>query len=455
VTAVDPVPLLLITLAGVALVVLLITWVRLPAFVALAIGSFLVGVAARMPVADVPRAFQQGMGDTLGFISMVIGLGTVIGKLLAESGGALVVSNALIRVLGERRLDWALMLSGFIIGLPVFFQVGLVLLAPVLFTLARDAVRGGGAGASPLIRLGIPLVAGLSVTHGLTPPHPGPLAAIERLGADMGRTLFYSLIVGMPVAIIAGPFFGRFISRRVRIEVGGVADQLTASNAAARPPSLAATLMTILLPVALMLLAAVAQSTLDDGLPRRASVFAGSPLVAMLVATIVALFTFGRACGFNRQRLLHFAEESLPPIAGILLVVGAGGGFGRVLDAAGVDTAIAQAVGGLRLSPLVLGWVIAATLRLSVGSATVACVTAASIMAPIAASLPGTNKELLVVAIGAGSLIASHVNDGGFWLVKEYFNMTVAETVVTWTLLETIISIVALLGVLLLGLAVA
>jgi GntP family gluconate:H+ symporter len=213
--------------------------------------------------------------------------------------------------------------------------------------------------------------------------------------------------------------------------------------------------MTILLPVALMLLAAVAQSTLDDGLPRRAIIFAGSPLVAMLVATIVALFTFGRACGFNRQRLLHFAEESLPPIAGILLVVGAGGGFGRVLDAAGVDTAIAQAVGGLRLSPLVLGWVIAATLRLSVGSATVACVTAASIMAPIAASLPGTNKELLVVAIGAGSLIASHVNDGGFWLVKEYFNMTVAETVVTWTLLETIISIVALLGVLLLGLAVA
>jgi gluconate:H+ symporter, GntP family len=453
VSAVDPAPLLLITFAAVALVVLLITWLRLPAFIALAVGSLFVGVASRMPVTEIPRAFQQGMGDTLGFIAMVIGLGTVIGKLLAESGGALVVSTALIRALGERRLDWALMLSGFIIGLPVFFQVGLVLLAPVLFTLARQA-GDAAPGSSPLIRLGIPLVAGLSVAHGLTPPHPGPLAAIERLGADMGRTLFYGLVVALPVAIAAGPLFGRFISRHVRVDVGGMADQLTASTTATRPPSLTATLTTILLPVVLMLLAAVAQSALGDGLLRSGIMLAGSPLIAMLIATMAALFTFGQACGFNRHRLLQFAEESLPPIAGILLVVGAGGGFGRVLDAAGADTAIAQAVGGLRFSPLVLGWVIAALLRLSVGSATVACVTAASIMAPIATALPNANKELLVVAIGAGSLIASHVNDGGFWLVKEYFNMTVAETVLTWTMLETIVSIVGLVGVLLLGMAV-
>ena len=452
-SAVDPAPLLLITFAAVALVVLLITWLRLPAFIALAIGSLFVGVAARMPVTEIPRAFQQGMGDTLGFIAMVIGLGTVIGKLLAESGGAVVVSTALIRALGERRLDWALMLSGFIIGLPVFFQVGLVLLAPVLFTLARQQ-RDAVPGNSPLIRLGIPLVAGLSVAHGLTPPHPGPLAAIERLGADMGRTLFYALVVALPVAIVAGPLFGRFISRHVRVEVGGMADQLTGSTTATRPPSLTATLTTILLPVVLMLLAAVAQSALGDGLLRSGIMLAGSPLIAMLIATMAALFTFGQACGFNRDRLLRFAEESLPPIAGILLVVGAGGGFGRVLDAAGADTAIAQAVGGLRFSPLVLGWVIAALLRLSVGSATVACVTAASIMAPIATALPNANKDLLVVAIGAGSLIASHVNDGGFWLVKEYFNMTVAETVLTWTMLETIVSIVGLVGVLLLAMAV-
>ena len=441
---IDSTSLLLVAFVGVALVVVLITWLRVPAFIALAAGAFLVGVGARMPLADIPRAFQQGVGDTLGFIAMVIGLGTVMGKLLAESGGAVVVSNALIRVLGARRVDWAMLFSGFIIGLPVFFQVGLVLLTPVLFTLTRQT-------NAPLLRLGIPLVAGLSAVHGLTPPHPGPLAAIERLGADTGRTLFYSLLVALPVAIVSGPVFARAISRRVNVAGGGMADLLTGRSTAARAPSLAATLTTILLPVLLMLSAALAQATLADGTVKRWVGFAGSPLVAMLLATIVAMYTFGRACGFDRARLLRFAEESLPPIAGVLLVVGAGGGFGRVLDAAGVDTAIAQAMGGLALSPLVLGWVIASLLRLSVGSATVACVTTASIVAPIAAATPEVNKDLLVVAIGAGSLIASHVNDGGFWLVKEYFDMTVGQTVATWTIMETIVSIGGLAGVLVLG----
>ncbi len=445
---VDVTSLLLVAALGVALVVVLITWVRIPAFIALAAGSFFVGLGARMPLADIPRAFQQGVGDTLGFIAMVVGLGTVIGKLLAESGGAVVVSRVLVGALGEKRLDWAMLLSGFLIGLPVFFQVGLVLLAPVLFT----AIRQTG---TPMLRLGIPLIAGLSVSHGLVPPHPGPLAAIERLGADTGRTLFYSLIIGLPVAMAAGPMFGRFISRRVHVDVGGLADQLSTAVAAPRTPSLAITLMTILLPVLLMLLAALAQATLADGPLRQWLAFAGSPLVAMLLAALLALYTFGTACGFERGRLLRFAEESVPPIAGVLLVVGAGGGFGRVLDAAGVDTAIAQSMSGMQLSPMVLGWVVAALLRVSVGSATVATVTAASIMAPIATAMPGTNKDLLVIAIGAGSLIASHVNDGGFWLVKEYFNMSISQTVATWTVLETIVSVLGLVGVILLGLLVA
>ena len=432
------------TLAGVALVVLLITWLKVPAFIALAIGSLCVGLAAGMPLADIPRAFQQGVGNTLGFIAMVIGLGTVIGKLLAESGGAVVVSGALIRALGERRLDWALLGSGFIIGLPVFFQVGLVLLAPVLFTLTRQT-------GTPLLRLGIPLVAGLSAVHGLTPPHPGPLAAIDQLKADTGRTLFYSLIVALPAAIAAGPVFARIVSSRVTLRPGGMADQLTGTTAG-RAPSLAATLTTILLPVLLMMLAALAKATLPDAPPRRWIELAGSPLVAMLLATLVAMYTFGRACGFDRARLLKFAEDALPPIAGVLLVVGAGGGFGSVLDTAGVDTAIARAFAGMTLSPLALGWTIAALLRLSVGSATVACVTAASIMAPIATAMPGVDRDLMVVAIGAGSLIASHVNDGGFWLVKEYFNMDVPQTVATWTALETIVSVAGLACVLLVAL---
>jgi gluconate:H+ symporter, GntP family len=441
---VDPLPLLLVASAGVALVVLLVTWVRLPAFVALTVASLCVGVGARMPLLEIPRAFQAGVGDTLGFVAMVIALGTVIGKLLAESGGAVVVSNALVRTLGEKRVDWALMLSGFIIGLPVFFQVGLVLLAPVLFTVTR---RTG----TPLLRVAIPMLAGLSTTHGLIPPHPGPLAAIERLGADPGRTLFYALIVGFPVAVLSGPLFGRLISRRIHISTGAMADQLSGTSVSAHPPSLPVTIITMLLPVLLMLAAALAQGTLPDGTTRRVFAFVGTPLMAMLLATLVALLTFGRACGFNRARLLQFAEESLTPIASVLLVVGAGGGFGRVLDIAGVDTAIADAMSGLQLSPLVMGWLIASLLRLAVGSATVAVVTAAAIMVPIAAAAPDVNRELLVVSIGAGSLIASHVSDGGFWLVKEYLNMSVPETFATWTVLETIVSIAGLGGVLLLS----
>jgi GntP family gluconate:H+ symporter len=418
--------ILIVAAAAVALVVALVTWLRIPAFVALAVASLFVGAGARLPLAETARAFQSGVGDTLGFIAMIVGLGTVVGKLLAESGGALVVSRALVGALGTRRMDWALMLSAFLIGLAVFFPVGLVLLAPVLFTLARDT-------RSPLLRLGIPMLAGLSVSHGLTPPHPGPLAAIERLGADTGRTLVYSLVAGLPVAAIAGPLFGRLISRRITVAAGSMAEQLTGSAAATRPPSLAATLVTILLPVALMIVT--------------------SPLVAMLAATLLSLFTFGRWCGFDRAAVLRFIEEAIPAVAGVLLVVGAGGGFGRVLDAAGVGTAIGDAMDALRLSPLVLGWLVAVLLRLSVGSATVACVTAASIVAPLVASMPGVSRELMVVAIGAGSLIASHVNDGGFWLVKEYFDMTVPQTLATWTAMETIIAVAGLAAVLALAAA--
>jgi gluconate:H+ symporter, GntP family len=419
---------LIVAAAGVAVAVLLVTWLRVPAFIALAAAAVLVGLGAGMPLAEIARAFQSGVGDTLGFIAMIVGIGTVIGKLLAESGGAMVVSRSLVATLGEQRIDWALMLSALLIGLAVFFQVGLVLLVPVLFTLSRDT-------GSPLLRLGIPMLAGLSVAHGLTPPHPGPLAAIERLGADTGRTLVYSVIVGVPVAIVAGPVFGRFVSRRVEVGAGAMAEQLTGGTAASRPPSLAATLGTILLPVALMLVT--------------------SPLIAMLAAAFLSFYTFGRACGLDRSTLLRFAEEAIPAVAGVLLVVGAGGGFGRVLDASGVDTAIADVMGPLQLSPLVLGWSIAVLLRIAVGSATVACVTAASIVAPMAAAMPHVSRELMVVAIGAGSLIASHVNDGGFWLVKEYFNMTVPQTVATWTAMETIIAIAGLAAVLLLALVAA
>jgi gluconate:H+ symporter, GntP family len=444
----DTASLLLCTALGVAGLIVLVAKFRLNAFIALVLASVFVGLCSGMPLGDIARSFQDGVGATLGFVAVVVGLGAILGKMLAESGGADVVARALAGALGERRMHWAMMFAAFLVGLPVFFTVGLVLLAPIVFTIARKT-------GTPILFLGIPLVAGLSVSHGLVPPHPGPLAAIERLGADTGTTIFYSLIIGLPTAIVAGPLFGAFISRRVQVEVGGIGEQMSARAPHVRPPGLGITLFTILLPVLLMLLATLADMTLGAGNSAREwMVFIGSPLIAMLLAVLLAFYVFGAACGFDRRQILTFSEECVGPIANVLLVVGAGGGFGRVLSGTGVDLAIVQAVQGLQLSPLLLGWTVAALLRVTVGSATVAITTAASLMAPVAAAVPGTNPELLVIALGAGSLIASHLNDGGFWLVKEYFNMTVQQTLLTWTVMETIIAVVALVLVLLVNWAV-
>lgn len=412
------------------------------AFIAIVLASLAAGIGAGLPPARVARAFQDGVGATLGFVAIVIGLGTILGKLLAESGGAAVVSSRLVALFGERRLPWAVVSVAFIVGLPVFFQVGLVLLAPIAFTLARST-------GTPLMRLAIPLIAGLSVAHGLVPPHPGPLAAIERLGADTGAVLFYSLLVGVPCAIVAGPLFGLLVADRVVPEPGGLGEQLT-STSSANPPGFGVTLFVILLPVLLMLVGTAAGFALPPASRARDwAVFAGNPLVALLVATLAAFVAFGTSCGFDRATILRYSEECVGPIANVLLVVGAGGGFGRVLDEAGVAQAIATLSHDFAIPPLVLGWTMAALLRLAVGSATVAITTTASLMAPIAASVAGTNVPLLVVSMGAGSLIASHVNDGGFWVVKQYFNLTVPQTLKIWTVLETIVSVMALLIVLL------
>jgi gluconate:H+ symporter, GntP family len=429
--------LLLWTFAGVAALVALITWARLNAFVALTLISLCVGAVSGMPLGSVVRAFQEGVGNTLGFIAVVIGLGTIVGKMLAESGGAEVMADRMIGLFGSRHVHWATALVAFVVGLPVFFSVGLVLLAPIVFTLARRE-------RIPLLVVGLPLVAGLSASHALVPPHPGPLAAIERLGADMGRTIAWSLAIGLPAALIVGPPLGWWLGRRIEATPGALAAELSAIDTIRRP-GFGMTLFAILLPIGLMLVGTAAALIFRAGsTPRVVAAFVGSPIVAMLVAVLVSFYVFGIACGRDRTELLRFSEECLAPVASVLLVVGAGGGFGRVLDVAGVGSAIQGVASALRLSPLLLGWIIAALLRLAVGSATVAIVTAAGIIAPVAAAVPGTNIELLVIALGAGSIVASHVNDGGFWLVKEYFNLSVLQTLGTWTVLETAFSLVAL-----------
>lgn len=442
-------PLLLCVLLSVLGLILLISRFKVNAFVALILASVFMGLCSGMALPAIARSFQEGVGSVLGSVAVVIGLGTILGKMLAESGGARAVATTLIDVMGARRLPWAMLLVGFIVGIPVFFSVGLVLLVPILFTVARQA-------GAPLLSLAVPLLAGLSVAHGLVPPHPGPIVAIGMLNADVGLTVAYSIAVGVPTALVAGPWLGAWLARRVPVTTsGGLADQFAAAGDYVTAPGFGVTVATILLPVGLMLLATVVDLTLPpEHHVRQWADFVGSPLVALLIAVVVSFYSFGLARGFRRERIATFAHESLGPVASVLLVVGAGGGFNRVLVESGAGGTIAALAAASNVSVLLLGWLIAAALRVATGSATVAISTAAGIVAPMTAASPGVNLELLVLAMGAGSLILSHVNDGGFWLVKEYLNLSVAQTLTTWTIMETVIAVVALAFVLLLDVLV-
>ncbi|HAV65545.1 MAG TPA: permease DsdX [Verrucomicrobiales bacterium] len=434
--------LLVYALAGVVGLVVLVARFKLNAFVALILASVFVGLCSGMELARIGQGFADGMGGVLGSIAAIIGLGTMVGKMLAESGGARVIAERLIALLGPRRTHWSMMIVALIVGVPVFFAVGLVLLIPILFTVARET-------RTPLMWLGLPMLAGLSVSHGLLPPHPGPMTAIGLLNADTGRTLLYSLIIGVPVACLAGPVLAGWIIRREAPVAGSAPAGVGASHPS--PPGFGLALFTVLLPVILMLLATIVDLRLPPGnAVRQWADFLGHPLIALLVSLLFSFYSFGFARGFRREQVLKFSEECLGPVAAVLLVVGAGGGFSRVLIYSGVGDAIAGLVKTAPVSPLILGWLVAALIRVATGSATVAISTAAGILAPVAAASSGLNLELLVLAMGAGSLILSHVNDGGFWLVKEYLRLSVTETLRTWTVMETVISIAALALVLLL-----
>jgi GntP family gluconate:H+ symporter len=436
----------LVTIIG---LILLITQFKVHPFVALTLAAGFLGLTSGMPVAKVMQAFQNGFGGVLGFVGIVLALGTMLGKLMAESGGADQIAQTLIRKFGVKNVHWAMMFSAFLVGIPLFFEIGFVLLIPLVFIVAR---RSGVS----LVKVGIPLLAGLSVVHGLVPPHPGPLLAIGVFQADIGRTIFYGLIVALPTAIIAGPIFGNFISKRIpgtpSVEL---MDQIAKESTHANLPSFAITLITVLLPVFLMLLKTGADVVLPpEHIFRQWMDLIGHPISALLAALLLAFYTFGAARGFNRNQIMKLLDASLAPTAAIVLIVGAGGGFKQMLVDTGVGNVIGQMAVQAEISPILLAWLVAAVIRIATGSATVATITGAGIVAPVVGLVPGVNRELLVLATGAGSLILSHVNDAGFWLVKQYFNMTVTETLKTWTMMETILSVVGIIFIMLLSLVV-
>ena len=434
--------LLLYALLAIVALVVLIARYKVNPFVTLVVVSLVMGVVAGMPLDKVVGSFQNGVGGVLGFIAVVVALGTMLGKLLAESGGAERIALTLIGIFGEKRVHWAIMFVAFIVGMPVFFQVGFVLLVPLVFAIAK---RTG----TSLILLGVPLVAGLSIVHGLVPPHPAAMLAVGAFKADVGLTIIYAVIVGLPAAALAGPIYAKWISPRIVLPAHNpLAETLSAQHRTGDLPGFGISVFTILLPVILMVGSSIADLTLAVGTtPRLVLDLIGNPVISLLIALIVSFWTFGFHRGFDRGQILAFTTDCLAPTATILLVIGAGGGFNRVLLDSGVGKAIADLAVQLHVPLLVLAFVVASVIRVATGSATVALTTAAGIVAPIAAAAVGTpaavRPELLVLATGAGSIILSHVNDSGFWLIKEYFNMSVEQTLKTWTALETILAVAA------------
>ena len=430
--------LLLFALGAVLVLIVLIARFKVHPFVALLLVSVALGAAAGMPLTRAVGAFQEGVGIALGNIAIVVGLGTMLGKMMAESGGATRIATTLIARFGQQRVHWAIMFVAFIVGIPVFFQVGFVLLIPLVFTIAR---RTGMS----LVKIGIPLVAGLSVVHGMVPPHPAAMLAVTAYKADVGKTILFSILVGLPTAALAGPVYGAWIARRIALpRENPMAAQLEGAVPATMP-SFAVALFTVLIPVFLMMGASAADVLLPAGHALRSALdFIGNPIVSLLLALLFSFWSLGARQGLTREQILKFTNDCLAPTATILLVIGGGGGFNKVLLASGVGDAVAQYAINSHASPLILAWTVAALIRVATGSATVAMTTAAGIVAPIAALVPGTSAELLVLATGAGSLVLSHVNDAGFWLIKEFFGMTVQQTLETWTVAETIIGVAGL-----------
>jgi gluconate:H+ symporter, GntP family len=435
--------LLIAALAGIGLAVVLILKGRLHPFVALLCGAFVVGLAAGQAPAEIAKSIQKGVGDILGGTGLIVALGLSLGAMLELSGGASRLARSVLGVTGPAAAPWASLGAALLVGLPLFFETGLVLLMPVIAA-GVEALPAGGDRDRARLRVMLPALAGLSVVHALVPPHPGPLLAIGALGANLSRTMLYGLIVGVPTAIIAGPLLSFFISRGVKVTAPVLQDSAPLSRA---PPNWASAAV-VLAPVVLIA-AGQLQALLPGGAHGAGGWLAGvsNPVLALLISNLLALpLLFGRRMGEARIQDGVWAE-AMKPAGGILLAIGAGGGLKQVLVGAGLSDLMARLALHSTLSPFLLGWLTAVAIRLATGSATVATITAAGLMAKLVAST-GASPEWMVLAIGAGSLFFSHVNDPGFWLVRGYLGVGTGGTFRTWSIMETVVSVVGLLGVL-------
>lgn len=434
-------------LAAILAIVVLIGVTRLPPFLSILIGTFIAGLGAGLPAEAVAKAFSKGAGGILGEAGIIIALGSMLGALMAESGAADRIASTLLGLGKGRSLPWVMALVAMVIGLPLFFEVGLVLMVPIIFVMAQ---RSG----QPLLRIAIPALAGMTTLHALLPPHPGPLIAVGALHADLGLTMLLGLVIAIPAVILAGPLYGGWLSRRMVIQPPAELGELfSARQSGARQPGFGLSLLVILLPVLLMLGSTFAKIALDphSGLAEGLK-FLGEPLIALGLAVLAATILLGWGSGMPRERVGGVLRKSLAPIAALLLTIGAGGGLKQTLLDAGVSQTVAKVAEGAHLPYILLAWLIAVALRQATGSATVATTTTAGILAPVVAGLAGPQASLIALAIGAGSVFFCHVNDAGFWMVREYFGLELKQTLWVWSVLQTLVSVTGLLGTLLLSL---
>ena len=434
---------LFIVLIGILLLFLLIVRFKLNAFITFIIVSLFVGIAEGMELADVVESIQNGIGNTLGFLILILGLGAMLGKLVADSGAAQRITSKLVEKFGRKNIQWAVVLTGFIVGIPMFYSVGFVILVPLVFTVAA-------ATGLPLLYVGIPMLASLSVTHGYLPPHPAPTAITVMFDADLGKTLVYGLIVAVPAIIIGGPMFARTIKNIKATPLKEFINPRVLEDH--EMPGMGISIFTALLPIILIGLATTIDLFIPDPFPLKQFILdAGNPVIAMLISVLVAIYTLGLARGKKMTEVMDTVAESIKGITMVLLIIAGAGALKEVLVDSGVSDYIAEMLKGSSISPLILAWLIATVIRVCVGSATVAGLTAAGIVLPLVTNTD-VSPELMVLAIGSGSLMLSHVNDSGFWLFKEYFNLSVRDTLRTWTVMETTVGIMGLIGVMLLSL---
>lgn len=442
--------LILVAVAGICALLFLVIKTKLHAFVSLMIVSLLVGIAAGMPLEGVIESVQSGMGGTLGFVAIVVGLGAMFGKMLEVSGGVERLAQTLLKRFGEDRSQWALGITGFLVAIPVFFDVGFIILVPLVYGLAKKTGRS-------LLYYGIPLLAGLAVTHSYIPPTPGPIAVADLIGADLGWVILFGVIAGIPSMLIAGPIFGKYIAKRIHATVPDYMN-FEEKEYDKDLPSFGMITSIILVPLALILINTLSTVILPEGNGFRTfTTFIGNPIVALTIATLLTFTFLGTKRGYSRQEVQDIATKALEPAGIIILVTGAGGVFKQVLIDSGVGQVLGEMMAGSPLPPILLAFVIAAVVRVAQGSATVSMVTAAGLISPLIGimELEGPVLGLIVISIAAGATVLSHVNDSGFWLVNRYFGIDVKDTLKTWTVMETLIGLVGLGVALILGLFIA